>query len=163
MNTSTTIGQALPDDYQFPSQGAGKGELLEGMFPATLLRIEAPQTTVNEQGEEMTSSRFVWAVDGYPDYEQYSFANPYGVSERSNMYKLYKALTGKPIDRRNPPRVSEMLNRRCNLICEEHPKKPGYTKVTGYAPLARPRPAARPAAPPPADDLESEFEGQVPF
>lgn len=160
--TSATASSTQEFD-QFPRPtGGGGGEALEGGFPATLVRIEAPVTKTDEaSGDEITSSKFAWKIDGYPDREQWSFVNPYAYSDRSNFYKVYKALTGKILDKRNPPRVSEMLNKRCILMCTESTKNPGYTRVIGYAPL---RQGAQPATTvqKKADETDDLF-GDVPF
>lgn len=161
MSAQTT---AVDDGKYFPEPNGGNPEeLLLGTFPATLIRIEDPQTKLNEEGEEMTSQKFAWILDGYPDRELWSFINPYGRSERSNFYKAYKALMGKEPVRGSRIKQDDLLNRRCVLICEENPKKPGYTKVTGYLPLPKPRPvAAQARAARAVDDLEAEFD-KVPF
>lgn len=134
-------------DWDFPEPKAGGGGMeFSGPMPATLKAIRPPKPAqeANDRGEFPLQSIFVWTIDGYEDYEQFSYINVEASSDRSNFYKVTLCLTGKKMDRRWRPRPSELVGKRCILMCEPSTAKPGYTHVAGYAPLPKLPPAATP-------------------
>lgn len=153
------------DDFVFPDATPAEDNLPPGMYPATLTGYEKPTLKTFDDGTSSESMKLIWRLDEDPDREQWSFINPKARSEKANFYKAYKALTGQPLQQDTVVRMAQLLNRRCQLMMVENEKKAGYTRVGGYAPIAKaPRPL-RPAPAPVAALLDADpFDvDEVPF
>lgn len=150
------------DDLGIPEGSSGYDGPLEGMYPATLVRMEKARRpeAPNKFGKQPLTSKFVWVIDGY-DHEIWDFPNVEARGELARFHHIFKAITGKPLTAATPlEEIYALRNRRCNIIIEESNSRPGFPRIKGYARLAPARPQPqRPAPPPPQDD---EF-GDVPF
>lgn len=168
--------QTYQEDFVLPAPPPR--EMILGGHNATLVEITRPQPSKepNERGDHPLTSIFKWAIDTYEDMEpQWSYVNVDSRGERSNFYKVYKALTGQPLLPTTNVVAKELVGLRCQLLLEESATKVGYARVSGYLPIpkARQRPTPRvqedivveqrPAPGPiPRPATNAEYEGTKP-
>jgi hypothetical protein len=158
MSTTTAPDQ----DLGFPEGSSGYDGPLEGMYPATLVRMEKAQRSElpNKFGKTPLTSKFVFVIDGY-EHELWAFPNVEARGELSTFHKIFKALTGQPLTAATPMgAIYGLIGKRCSLIIEESTARPGFPRISDFKRI----PPARPAAPRPAPQpsLEEEFS-DVPF
>lgn len=155
-----SVPQTYQEDFSFPQPPPR--ELILGGHNATLVEITRPQpsSTPNERGEHPMTSIFKWAIDGYTDLEpQWSYVNVESRGERSNFYKVYKALTGDALQVTTNVEAKKLVGLRCQLLLEESTTKPGFARVSGYLPIPKPRtPRVVAPAPPPPPPSELFFD-----
>lgn len=135
-----SVAQNHQEDFVLPAPPPR--EMILGGHNATLVEITRPQPSKepNERGDHPMTSIFKWAIDGYEDMEpQWSYVNVDSRGERSNFYKVYKALTGQPLLPSTNVVAKELVGLRCQLLLEESATKVGYARVSGYLPIPKPR------------------------
>jgi hypothetical protein len=126
----------------------------------------------NQWGKTPLSSKFVWALDVYPEYEIWTYINVEARGKLSGLFAVFQALTGETLTVNTPlAEIYALAGRRCNLLIEQSTSNPGFPHIRSMHRIEPPRGGGRaqgPSSPPPAPspeharELEDEFN-DVPF
>lgn len=131
------------------SVGGGEGPD-NGMYSAVVVAVDDPEfyaypdSTLSPEELEAKRkwvTRFTFEIEGDPDWTGYKIRTKriaYGtLHEKSNNYKLWKALTGDDFDPDYKYRPSEAKGHRCQIIVKVNDR--GYSDIDGFLPAKRPR------------------------
>ena len=127
----------------------------DGVYSAVVVDVEDPEfwafpdntlTPEELEAKKKWVTRFVFEIEGDPEWvgtrlrtKRINFTT---LHEKSNNYKLWRALTGDDFDPDYKYRPSEAKGHRCQIIVKVNDR--GYSDIDGFLPAKKPRQGARP-------------------